>query len=136
MTPFWINNKVNAVQWSFSGLAGTGSPWHYHANSVTLLLAGEKKWEFLPPSNAIMSNVFNSSMQNYKKEKQHLISFTQYPGDLIFTIDRWAHRTFNLKEGTMGLTFEIETSLRPMEPIHVDYAANVEKMQEKMCNTS
>ena len=139
--PTFLNRTVTSTQWSFGAQAGTGSSWHYHTESVTLLLHGEKRWFFVSPPDSVMSNVVeweewedkwevsdddsddddSDDDNTWSHQRQRMITFVQRPGDLVFVPDRWSHRTRN-ERMTMGLTFEVApVSQRPMEPIHVDY---------------
>ena len=140
--PTFLNRTVTSTQWSFGAQAGTGSSWHYHTESVTLLLHGEKRWFFMSPPDSVMSNVVereeweeweewedkwevsdddSDDDDTWSHQGRRMITFVQRPGDLVFVPDRWSHRTRN-ERMTMGLTFEVApVSQRPMEPIHVDY---------------
>jgi hypothetical protein len=125
------NQTITSIQFSFSKDNNTGSSWHYHTNSVTLLIKGEKKWNFLKPSKAQMSNYMNNftTTTNGTTTYNNIISFVQKPGDLVYVPDRWSHRTYNTRANTMGLTFELQKNDGgAMEPIHIDYSENMENL--------
>ena len=148
--------RATSMQFSFGAGVRSGSSWHYHASSVTLLLQGVKEWCFLPPGHGRLSNVVGGSLEcdgggssggnssggdsggsgdggggscccgsSLEEDTCHreLITFVQYPGDVVVVPDRWSHKTVNRANNTMGVTFEIALKQhpRPMEPYHVDY---------------
>ena len=132
MSPSFLKTQVTSMQWSFGARAGTGSSFHYHTSSCTLLLYGVKHWFFLPPNRARMSNnvLLANTNTNASNTEHTPYSFVQYPGDLVYVPDRCAHRT-EIGAWTMGVTFETVTSGRPMEPYMVDYVELVDFVENE-----
>lgn len=79
-----------------AGGNGTGVAWHYHADSVVALFAGQKRWFLAPPDASPLPRNRNPAglaawVEGGATGVAGLLECYQNPGDVMYVPERWHH---------------------------------------------
>ncbi|KAJ1459191.1 hypothetical protein M885DRAFT_495718 [Pelagophyceae sp. CCMP2097] len=105
------------------GKARSGAPVHLHNAAWSALVYGSKRWSFLPPAYAVVSNVhivaWEADRVAGSREDLELVPLmcVQRAGDVMVVPELWSHGILNLDD-TVSVATETHASIfRPRLPL-------------------
>ena len=92
----------------YIGPKGSGSPPHFHRDTVNGLVYGIKHWYLWPPAKAFFSILHIQDWINqysYYGNYSDAVECIQLPGDVLYIPDNWGHAVIN-EEHSIGFAYE------------------------------
>lgn len=95
----------------FFGRAGSGAPFHIHADAVNAAVHGRKKWFVYTPARTIYSRktalLWTQEDLPLLDEDERPLECVQHPGDVVYVPLDWGHAVLNMDENTFGVALEL-----------------------------
>ena len=108
---YLLRHSSNVIPTSFQfyvGGAGTGAPFHFHADAFNFLVHGSKRWFLLKPEDAVYSRkpTLRWFREDYESMKHRLVECVQQAGDVLHVPTGWGHAVLNVQE-SIGAALEL-----------------------------